>query len=46
MSDLAAQLGRPISTVYNTLARTRRALLDCVSRKVLGDEGFAVRAEA
>jgi RNA polymerase sigma-70 factor (ECF subfamily) len=46
VSDLAAQLGRPISTVYNTLARIRRALLDCVSRKVLGDEGFAGRAEA
>lgn len=31
---LAGELGRPIQTVYSQLKRIRRALLDCVQRKL------------
>jgi len=41
ISSLAAQIGRPVSTVYRTLARIRNTVLDCVSRKLLHDEGRA-----
>ena len=33
--DLAKQLGRPVSTVYNALARIRSSLLACVQRRLL-----------
>jgi RNA polymerase sigma-70 factor, ECF subfamily len=31
-ASLAEQLGRPASTIYNTIRRIRRSLLDCVKR--------------
>ena len=32
--ELAEQLARPVSTVYNALARIRRSLLGCISRRL------------
>ncbi len=33
---LAEQLGRPLSTVYNTISRVRRRLAECVERAMSG----------
>jgi len=36
---VAEQIGRPADTVYKALKRVRRALFDCVSRTLAGENG-------
>jgi RNA polymerase sigma-70 factor, ECF subfamily len=35
--EVAAQLGRPVNTVYKALIRIRRALFECVERTLAGE---------
>jgi DNA-directed RNA polymerase specialized sigma24 family protein len=39
IKDLACQLGRPASTVYNAVNRIRRLLADCVQQKLTEQDG-------
>jgi RNA polymerase sigma-70 factor, ECF subfamily len=36
--SLAAQLGRPASTIYNAISRIRRTLADCIQREMNKEE--------
>lgn len=36
-THLAEQIGRPVNAVYQSLGRIRRALLECIQRKLAGE---------
>lgn len=36
-THLAEQIGRPVNAVYQSLSRIRRALLECIQRKLAGE---------
>jgi RNA polymerase sigma-70 factor, ECF subfamily len=44
VKTLAAQLGRPLSTIYDSLSRIRRLLLECAQRAASQADGEANRA--